>query len=88
MKILLVESLCGFQKVIKTLDDRDLVITSLPGAVIKNEQTKCIMGEGMPMCKNPFEKGRLVIQFSVVFPDTIHQNLSQHSNNVCHQDQS
>lgn len=71
MPIQLVESLCGFQKVIKTLDERDLVITSLPGEVIKNDQAKCIIGEGMPMYKNPFEKGRLVIQFQVIFPDAI-----------------
>lgn len=75
MPIQLVESLCGFQKVIKTLDDRDLVITSMPGEVIKNDQTKCILGEGMPMYKNPFEKGRLIIQFSVIFPDTIPSEL-------------
>jgi len=31
MSIELVEALCGFQKVIKTLDDRDLVITAIPG---------------------------------------------------------
>ncbi|CAF4567908.1 unnamed protein product, partial [Rotaria magnacalcarata] len=35
MQITLIESLCGFQKVIKTLDNRPLVITSLPGEVIK-----------------------------------------------------
>ena len=31
MEIELVEALCGFQKTIQTLDDRTLVITSLPG---------------------------------------------------------
>ena len=31
MKISLTESLCGFQKAIKTLDNRQLVITSMPG---------------------------------------------------------
>lgn len=31
MKISLTESLCGFHKVIKTLDNRQLVITSSPG---------------------------------------------------------
>lgn len=31
MNIELVEALCGFQRVIKTLDDRDLVITAIPG---------------------------------------------------------
>lgn len=71
MPLQLVEALCGFQKVIKTLDDRDLVITSLPGEIVKHESFKCILGEGMPQYKNPFEKGRLIIQFFIVFPQTI-----------------
>lgn len=71
MPIQLVESLCGFQRVIKTLDDRDLVITSEPGEVVRHEQTKCVMEEGMPMYKNPLEKGRLIIQFEVIFPPSI-----------------
>jgi DnaJ family protein A protein 1 len=71
MPLLLVESLCGFQKVIKTLDNRDLVITSFPGEIIKHEQIKCVLGEGMPQHKNPFEKGRLIIQFNVMFPESL-----------------
>lgn len=71
MPIQLVEALCGFNRVIKTLDDRELVITSPPGEVIKHEMTKCIMDEGMPLYKNPLEKGRLIIQFEVIFPETI-----------------
>jgi DnaJ family protein A protein 1 len=35
MSITLTESLCGFQKAIKTLDNRQLVITSLPGKYFK-----------------------------------------------------
>lgn len=70
-EILLVESLCGFQKIIKTLDDRDLVITAFPGEVTKHGDVKCIMNEGMPEHKNPFEKGRLIVQFFVTFPTTI-----------------
>lgn len=71
MPIQLVEALCGFQRVIKTLDNRDLVITSPPGEVIKHEMTKCVMEEGMPIYNNPIEKGRLVIQFEVIFPPTM-----------------
>lgn len=71
MPLQLVESLCGFQKVIKTLDSRDLVITCLPGEIIKHEDVKCVLGEGMPQYKNPFEKGRLIIQFHIVFPENI-----------------
>lgn len=68
LEIQLIEALCGFQKVIKTLDDRDLVITCIPGEVIKHGDLKCILNEGMPEYKNPFEKGRLIVQFFVVFP--------------------
>lgn len=71
MDLELVEALCGFQRVIKTLDDRDLVITSIPGEVIKQNELKCIMGEGMPTYKEPFNKGRLIIHFNINFPKSI-----------------
>lgn len=29
---------------------------------------KCVMDEGMPRYKNPYEKGRLIIKFMVNFP--------------------
>lgn len=66
----LVEALCGFQKSIKTLDQRELVITSLPGEVIKHGDVRCVHNEGMPHYKNPFEKGRLIIHFVVKFPSS------------------
>lgn len=71
MPIQLVEALCGFERVIKTLDDRDLVIRSKPGEVVKHEMTKCVVEEGMPLYKNPLEKGRLIIQFEVIFPTNV-----------------
>lgn len=70
-EIQLVEALCGFQKVIRTLDDRDLVITTIPGEITKHGDVKCVLNEGMPQYKNPFEKGRLIVQFLVVFPTQI-----------------
>jgi len=71
MHIELVEALCGFQKLIHTLDDRDLLITVIPGEVTKHGDVKYVMGEGMPQYKNPFEKGRLIIQFLVDFPASL-----------------
>ena len=91
----LTEALCGFQKVITTLDDRKLLISTVPGEVIKSGDLRCIVGEGklnfflffkrinflinfsflfsihkgMPTYKNPFEKGKMIIEFNVVFPD-------------------
>lgn len=70
MELQLVESLCGFQRTITTLDQRELVITSIPGEVVKHGEIRCILNEGMPRYKNPFEKGRLIVQFTVNFPDS------------------
>lgn len=71
MELELVEALCGFQRTITTLDQRSLVITCIPGEVIKHGVIKCILNEGMPHYKNPFEKGRLIVQFLVKFPERI-----------------
>lgn len=68
MDINLNEALCGFKKSIKTLDNRHIVISSLPGEFIKPNAIKAVLNEGMPMYKNPFEKGRLIITFNVKFP--------------------
>lgn len=68
--ITLSEALCGFKKSIKTLDKRQIIISSLPGEFIKPNEIKCVLNEGMPMYKNPFEKGRLIINFNVKFPET------------------
>nr|XP_034993803.1 dnaJ homolog subfamily A member 4 isoform X1 [Zootoca vivipara] len=75
MKIQLTEALCGFKKTIDTLDDRVLVITSKAGEVIKHGDVKCIINEGMPIYKSPLEKGSLIIQFLVAFPE--HQWISK-----------
>lgn len=71
MQLELVEALCGFQKVIRTLDGRDLVVTSYPGTVIKHGDLKCILNEGMPIYKDHFTHGRLIIQFVVNFPKSM-----------------
>jgi len=71
MDISLTESLCGLKKTVATLDDRTLVIQTVPGEVIKSGDLKSVQGEGMPQYRNPFEKGRLIISFNVVFPDSL-----------------
>uniref|UniRef100_A0A8C4PWH7 DnaJ heat shock protein family (Hsp40) member A4 n=1 Tax=Eptatretus burgeri TaxID=7764 RepID=A0A8C4PWH7_EPTBU len=40
-----------------------------PGDVIKYGDTKCVLNEGMPLYRNPFEKGLMIIHFKVVFPE-------------------
>uniref|UniRef100_W5NC86 DnaJ heat shock protein family (Hsp40) member A4 n=1 Tax=Lepisosteus oculatus TaxID=7918 RepID=W5NC86_LEPOC len=69
MEIKLVEALCGFKKTIRTLDNRTLIISSSPGQVIKHNDIKCVQNEGMPVYREPYEKGLLIIQFTVKFPE-------------------
>ncbi|XP_028306924.1 dnaJ homolog subfamily A member 4 [Gouania willdenowi] len=69
MKLKLVEALCGFRKTIQTLDNRMLIITSESGEVIKHNDIKYVQNEGMPLYKEPFEKGQLLIHFQVEFPE-------------------
>ncbi|VDN59601.1 unnamed protein product [Dracunculus medinensis] len=71
MELDLVEALCGCAKSIETLDNRHLVFHLLPGEVIRHEDVKTIIGEGMPHYKNPFEKGDLLVRFKVTFPKSI-----------------
>ncbi|ALC46222.1 Droj2 [Drosophila busckii] len=75
MPLQLVEALCGFQRIVKTLDGRDLLVATQPGEVIRHEMTKCIADEGMPIYKNSMEKGMLIIQFEVIFPDVINPSV-------------
>ncbi|KAJ3681844.1 hypothetical protein LUZ60_014417 [Juncus effusus] len=69
-KLTLTEALCGFQFALTHLDNRQLLIKSDPGQVIKPGQHKAINDEGMPHHGRPFMKGRLYIQFHVEFPET------------------
>jgi len=71
------EALCGFKKIVPTLDDRTLVIQTVPGEVIKPNDLKCVYGEGMPTYRNPFEKGKLIVKFAVDFPEAIDPHVSQ-----------
>ncbi|KAM7533532.1 hypothetical protein Aperf_G00000127530 [Anoplocephala perfoliata] len=71
MNITVGEALTGFCHVIRTLDDRQLVVETKPGEVIKPDDLRIIANEGMPRYKNPFEKGRLIIKFNVVFPTSL-----------------
>ncbi|ESO83027.1 hypothetical protein LOTGIDRAFT_222951 [Lottia gigantea] len=68
MDIDLVEALCGFHRTIDTLDERILIISALPGEVTKSGDIKCVLNEGMPIYRNPLEKGRLIVTFNVKFP--------------------
>ncbi|VDP95593.1 unnamed protein product, partial [Echinostoma caproni] len=68
LTLTLSEALCGFTRTIDTLDNRTLLLHSKPGEVFKGSEFRAIEGEGMPKYKSPFEKGRLIVKFQVVFP--------------------
>lgn len=67
-KITLAEALTGFQFTVTHLDERVLLVKSDPGVVYKPGDVKSIRNEGMPMAKNPQDKGQLFIEFQVEFP--------------------
>ncbi|KAK7241361.1 heat shock protein [Aureococcus anophagefferens] len=72
--ISLSEALCGFKFVVRQLDGRQLLIQSKPGQIVRPEVQQgvpyvmCVDGEGMPKHGNPFDKGRLFVLFTIIFP--------------------
>jgi len=67
--IQLVEALCGFSFNIKHLDGRTLVVKSQENGIVKPGEVKFVEGEGMPLQRNPMQKGKLLIRFNVLFPE-------------------
>uniref|UniRef100_A0A8C2TSE0 DnaJ homolog subfamily A member 1-like n=3 Tax=Neognathae TaxID=8825 RepID=A0A8C2TSE0_COTJA len=68
-EISLADALCGCRQVIRTLDNRTLLVASQPGDVIRPGDLKCIPNEGMPVYRSPFQKGKLILKFEVKFPE-------------------
>ncbi|XP_037030460.1 dnaJ homolog subfamily A member 4-like [Bradysia coprophila] len=71
MNLDLVESLCGFEKLIQTLDKRQLCVKCPKGSIIKHNDEKYLPGEGMPKFRNPTVRGKMIIKFTVTLPDRI-----------------
>jgi len=69
MKISLSEALTGFSRTVTTLDGSKIAVTQIPGDFVKHEGVKIAQGQGMPIYRNPFEKGNLIIKFQVTYPD-------------------
>uniref|UniRef100_A0A8D0NQI7 DnaJ homolog subfamily A member 1 n=1 Tax=Sus scrofa TaxID=9823 RepID=A0A8D0NQI7_PIG len=69
MDIQLVEALCDFQKPVSILDNGTTVITSHSGQTVKHGDIKCVLNEGMPIYRRPYEKGHLITEFKVNFPE-------------------
>jgi len=68
-EITLQEALTGFSQEIRTLDNRSLLLTS--EEVVSPSTLKTIEGEGMPLQKNPTQRGRLHINFAIKFPKVL-----------------
>ncbi|XDB55218.1 hypothetical protein ABFV05_008834 [Capra hircus] len=39
------------------------------GQIVKHRDIKCVLNEGMPIYHRPYEKGHLIIEFKVNFPE-------------------
>ena len=52
-----------------TLDKRELAVTMTHGDTVQYGDLKVIENEGMPIYKDPFTKGNLVIIFDVELPN-------------------
>jgi DnaJ-class molecular chaperone len=71
------EALTGVDFKIAHLDGRILHIKTEPGDIIRPGVSRYIAGEGMPAHKQIFNKGKLFIDFEVVFPTKGQLNAEQ-----------
>lgn len=70
-EITLQEALCGFVFPLQHLDGRYLNISNRPGEIVEPQALKCVVDEGMPIHRSPFQKGRLFVFFKVKFPEML-----------------
>ncbi|KAJ3605315.1 hypothetical protein NHX12_027364 [Muraenolepis orangiensis] len=68
-KITLKEALCGCTVNVPTLDNRMMPLPS--SDIIKPGSIRRLRGEGLPLPKSPVQRGDLVVEFQVLFPDRI-----------------
>ena len=69
LKITLVQSICGFELVIKGIDSQKLIIKNYDN-IIKSNQKKIILNHGMNILDKK-ERGNLIINFEVEYPDKL-----------------
>ncbi|KAI7838345.1 hypothetical protein COHA_007913 [Chlorella ohadii] len=70
-RVPLVEALCGTAVHLQTLDGRPLAVPI--NAPISLQQDLVVPGEGMPITKQPGQKGNLRIRFEVKMPDQLNE---------------
>ena len=70
VSITLSEALLGFSRILIThLDGRGVKVTSPPGKIIDPGESIVLRGEGMPVHKNPDQKGNLYVIIHIDMPD-------------------
>jgi DnaJ homolog subfamily A member 2 len=70
ISITLSEALLGFSRILIThLDGRGVKVTSPPGKIISPGESIVLRGEGMPVHKNPDQKGNLYVVIHIDMPD-------------------
>ena len=70
MHITLSEALLGFSRILIThLDGRGIQVTSPRGKIIKPGDSIVLRDEGMPVHKNPDQRGNLYIMLEIDMPD-------------------
>lgn len=72
-KITLLEALTGVTISVETLDDRKLPIAI--NEIVRPGVQKRIAGEGMPLASDPSQKGNLIIDFDVAFPEVLSEQV-------------
>ncbi|KAJ9463356.1 DnaJ protein-like protein [Diplonema papillatum] len=77
-ELTLVESLTGFHLVVNHLDGRQLVIQPPRGVVVSPNQLWQVDNEGMPFPDDQSRHGHLIICFSVLFPERLPANITNH----------
>ncbi|XP_073347613.1 dnaJ homolog subfamily B member 4 isoform X3 [Pagrus major] len=72
VRVSLRQSLCGCSVTVSTIDGKtcNMKITD----VIKPGMRKTVAGQGLPFPKNPEQRGDLVVEFDVNFPETLPGN--------------
>lgn len=68
IKLPLSDALCGFTHDIKMLDTDERIKRLNQKIPVSNKTTKVLAGEGMPISKQPGEKGDLILSYVVEFP--------------------
>lgn len=72
VNIPLTEAILGFDRVLFShLDGRKIKVAHPAGKLIKPGMKKIIKGEGMPVPGKPQQKGDLIIELAIDFPDSL-----------------